>query len=37
MKKIKVFSLVIAFLLSANLSLAADGGDEPMNYLAVRG
>lgn len=37
MKKIKVFSLVIAFLLSANLSLAADGGDKPANYLVIKG
>lgn len=37
MKKLNRFFLVIAFLLSANLSLAADESDKPANYLAIKG
>lgn len=37
MKKMRIFPLVIAFLLSANFSLAANGGDKPANYLAIKG
>ncbi|GAB7025937.1 outer membrane beta-barrel protein [Geotalea toluenoxydans] len=37
MKKITLFSLVIAFLLSVNLSWAADEADKPANYLAIKG
>lgn len=37
MRHIKILSFVVAFLLAANLSFAADGGDKPANYLAVKG
>lgn len=37
MNKLNVVSLVIAFLLSANLSLAADESTKPANYLAIKG
>ncbi|WP_243370135.1 outer membrane beta-barrel protein [Geotalea sp. SG265] len=37
MKKIVLLSLLIAFLLSVNSSQAADGGDKPANYFAIKG
>ncbi|ACM19101.1 outer membrane protein, OmpW-related [Geotalea daltonii FRC-32] len=37
MKKLILFSLVIAFLLSVSLSWAADEADKPANYLAIKG
>lgn len=38
MKKLRMCTtMVVALLLSASFSLAADGGEKPANYLAVKG